>query len=187
MDTEKKLDTMEEEMKLLKGELKQSLTSVRDYLLNMELPSSEFSTILAALGSEGNSQQKVTIEGNLASTAGREAEQLTDGMEEVTEVEVPEPEDELSLEPNDILSPDATDILDPDTNDSLSPDTLPENDIELPENLGFQPDILEPEETGEPEEPEYDDTDNELDDLGETEDHDELYKHISHDFEDPLL
>ena len=54
MENEKQLKTIEEELKLLKGELKQSLTSVRDYLLNMELPTTEFSTILAALGDSGD-------------------------------------------------------------------------------------------------------------------------------------
>jgi len=41
MEDTKKIETLEEEAKLLKGELKQSIASVRDYLLNMELPSSE--------------------------------------------------------------------------------------------------------------------------------------------------
>ena len=63
MESDKKLETLEEELKLMKGELKQSLASVRDYLLNMELPSSEFSTILAALG-DGDSQ-KITMKGSL--------------------------------------------------------------------------------------------------------------------------
>jgi hypothetical protein len=54
METEKKLQTIEEELKLLKGELKQTLSSVRDYLLNMELPTSGFSSILAALGDGGD-------------------------------------------------------------------------------------------------------------------------------------
>ncbi|MCX7912275.1 MAG: hypothetical protein N2506_04865 [Dehalococcoidales bacterium] len=38
-DREKTLKTLQEEIKLLKGEIKESLASVRDYLLNMELPS----------------------------------------------------------------------------------------------------------------------------------------------------
>ena len=63
METDKKLDTIEEELKLMKGELKQTLSSVRDYLLNMELPSTEFSTILAALG---DSEQNVTMKGTFS-------------------------------------------------------------------------------------------------------------------------
>ena len=41
MDTEKQLQTMEDELKLLKGELKETLSSVRDYLLNMETTDGE--------------------------------------------------------------------------------------------------------------------------------------------------
>ena len=189
MDAEKKLDTIEEEMKLLKGELKQSLTSVRDYLLNMELPSSEFSTILAALGNEGEGSQKVTVEANITGSGGQQAEELTDGVEEVTEEEIPEPEDELSLEPNDILSPEA----------------LQESRNEQPVDSGYDPDmpefeepaaLVDPEEIGEPAvsvETDYDDTGNELDDLGETDDNDEFYKPAkrqaksSLEEEDPLM
>ena len=69
MEGDKKLETLEEEMKLMKGELKQSLASVRDYLLNMELPSSEFSTILAALG-DGN-DQKITMRGSFTNNKER--------------------------------------------------------------------------------------------------------------------
>ena len=57
MAVDKKLETLQEEIKLLKGEVKSSLASVRDYLLNMELPSSEFSTILAALNADGGSSE----------------------------------------------------------------------------------------------------------------------------------
>jgi hypothetical protein len=174
MDAEKKLDTIEEEMKLLKGELKQSLTSVRDYLLNMELPSSEFSTILAALGNEGEGSQKITIQGNIANSGGQSSEELTDGVEEITEEEVPEPEDELSLEPNDILSPEALQGSHNEQSDEsdYNPD-IPEYEEPVA--------LVDPEETGEPAvpvEPDYDDTGNELDDLGETDDNDEFYKPV---------
>ena len=59
MVEEKRLDNLQDEIKLLKGELKNSLASVRDYLLNMELPSSEFSTILAALSGDNPNPQKL--------------------------------------------------------------------------------------------------------------------------------
>jgi hypothetical protein len=59
----KKLETMEEELKLLKGELKQSLSSVRDFLLNMELPTSEFADVLEALGD--SDKQKMDLDGKL--------------------------------------------------------------------------------------------------------------------------
>ena len=158
MDAEKKLDTIEDEMKLLKGELKQSLTSVRDYLLNMELPSSEFSTILAALGSDGEGSQKVTIEGNVANSGGQPSEELTDNVEEVTEEVVPEPDDELSLEPNDILSPEAL------QESQGNPSDAPIYDEDIPES--DEPvSLMDPEETVEPAEPiesDYGDADNEL-------------------------
>ena len=106
MESDKRVETLEEELKLIKGELKQTLTGVRDYLLNMELPSSEFSTILAALGSDGSGTQKVTIEGNIAnSKAEEEPGDLAEDLEEVTEEELEDPEDELPLN-DDILSPD---------------------------------------------------------------------------------
>src|SRR3989304_3150481 len=57
-----KLTALQDEIKLLKGEVKQSLASVRDYLLNMELPSAEISTILQALGADG--EQKVSMKGS---------------------------------------------------------------------------------------------------------------------------
>jgi hypothetical protein len=85
MIVDKKLETMQEELKLLKGELKQSLASVRDYLLNMELPASEFSNILEALGSgEG---QKVTMSGSLGTPA--ENKPAEEALQEIIE---PEPE-----------------------------------------------------------------------------------------------
>lgn len=69
MAADKKLQTLEEEIKLMKGELKQSLASVRDYLLNMELPASEFAAILAALGNDNSGIQKVQIDGALSNLA----------------------------------------------------------------------------------------------------------------------
>ena len=166
MDAEKKLDTIEEEMKLLKGELKQSLTSVRDYLLNMELPSSEFSTILDALGNNGEASQKVTIDANIANNKEQPTDEVDDAIEEIVEEEVPEPEDELSLEPNDILSPEA----------------IATSEHEHLGGLATEPDMVE---SGEPvglvepmdnERPDFEDSNNELDDIGEKEDTDDFYK-----------
>ncbi|HTY81767.1 MAG TPA: hypothetical protein VMB24_03205 [Dehalococcoidales bacterium] len=62
MAEDKRLETLQEEIKLMKGELKQSLASVRDYLLNMELPSSEISNILTELG---NDDEGVNMKGTL--------------------------------------------------------------------------------------------------------------------------
>ena len=166
MDAEKKLDTIEEEMKLLKGELKQSLASVRDYLLNMELPSSEFSTILEALGNNGEGSQKVTIDANIANNKGQPTDDGDDEMEEVVEEEIPESEDELSLQPNDILSPDAIAASEHDHSGGLvtEPDMVEsEEPVELVEPF-------------ENDRPDFEDSSNELDDLGETEDTDDFYK-----------
>jgi hypothetical protein len=85
MGGDNKLETMQEELKLLKGELKQSLSSVRDYLLNMELPASEFSTILEAL--DGGDGQKVTMSGTLGTPV--EAKPAEEAHQEIIE---PEPE-----------------------------------------------------------------------------------------------
>ena len=59
MDTEKQLQAIEKELKLLKGELKQTLASVRDHLLNSGLPASGFSTITSKPGNGGSQPVKV--------------------------------------------------------------------------------------------------------------------------------
>ncbi len=66
---DKRIDAIQDDIKLLKGEIKQSLSSVRDYLLNMELPSSEIANILAALSTEG---EKITMKGSLESPPERQ-------------------------------------------------------------------------------------------------------------------
>ncbi len=85
MAEEKRLEAIQDEIRLLKGEVKQSLASVRDYLLNMELPSSEFSTILAALGGDGN--QKVTIDGSIANALGNKAAEAVAGGDDIESTE----------------------------------------------------------------------------------------------------
>ncbi len=105
MSEEKRLETLSEEIKLLKGEIKNSLTSVRDYLLNMELPSSEFSTILAALSGD-NSGQKVSLDGGLGKQQENQGEQ---GQEEAGEtaddLAQPPPESDLidMEQPEDLM------------------------------------------------------------------------------------
>ncbi len=124
-ESEKTLETLEEEIKLLKGELKQSLASVRDYLLNMELPSSEFSTILAALSTENSGTQKITIEGGLANTKSNEPDEPEEkSTEEVTEEEILEPEDELTPEEDELL-PEDDNILADDNMPDDEPDDSP--------------------------------------------------------------
>lgn len=66
MVNEKRLDNLQDEIKLLKAEVKNSLASVRDYLLNMELPSSEFSTILAALAGDDANPQKMNVDSHVS-------------------------------------------------------------------------------------------------------------------------
>ena len=66
MVDENRLDMLQDEIKLLKAEVKNSLASVRDYLLNMELPSSEFSTILAALAGDNAEPQKMNVDSHVA-------------------------------------------------------------------------------------------------------------------------
>ena len=103
MQVDKKLETLEEELKLMKGELKQSLASVRDYLLNMELPASEFATVLAALGDVDT--QKVIMKGNLTAAPPKEekepvVEELQEEFEPAPELE-PEPPS-----PEELTGPD---------------------------------------------------------------------------------
>jgi hypothetical protein len=99
MAEDKRLDTLQEEIKLMKGELKQSLATVRDYLLNMELPSSEISSLLSELGDES---QKVTMQGNLGTPQEeppKEPEnELTETEESFEDETVPEGDDLLDLE-----------------------------------------------------------------------------------------
>ena len=56
VETDKVVETLEDEFKLIKGELKETLSSVRDYLLNSELPASEYAQIMQAIGIGGGGQ-----------------------------------------------------------------------------------------------------------------------------------
>jgi len=109
MEDTKKIETLEEEVKLLKGELKQSIASVRDYLLNMELPSSEFATVIAALGG-GDGEQKITMRGSFSAPPDAGTGKSAQEEPATEEEEVLEPESELSpeeeaFEPESELSP----------------------------------------------------------------------------------
>jgi hypothetical protein len=112
MAEDKRLDTLQDEIKLLKGELKNSLSSVRDYLLNMELPSSEFSTILAALSGENNPGQKISLDNSMgnpktdvpdALAGGGEGEGVSDELPPDDEdlIDVGGPEEEMTDELGD--------------------------------------------------------------------------------------
>ena len=104
MSDEKRLETLSEEIKLLKGEIKNSLTSVRDYLLNMELLSSEFSTILAALSGD-NSGQKVNLDGGLGKGPNNAMAAIDEGEDTIDDMTQPPPDENLlDLEqPEDLL------------------------------------------------------------------------------------
>ena len=153
MENEKQLDTIEEELKLLKGELKQSLASVRDYLLNMELPTTEFSTILAALGDSGDTtmNMKGTFQLPPDNQAQDENENKPESETEEKEAEDQEPnkkdgsghsqakEDDEStmLQDEDIETPEEEDAVPEETEDA-------ETDIEEEQKL--EEDIFDEEE-----------------------------------------
>ena len=117
---EKKLAALQDEIKLLKGEIKQSLASVRDYLLNMELPSSEISTILQALGSEG--EQKVTMKGSFDMPRDKIPEEgFSETEEEVPATEAAGHAEEEDIPQDDIFSSEET----VDEEAALGDDSLP--------------------------------------------------------------
>lgn len=102
MTEEKILDSLQEEIKLMKGELKQSLTSIRDYLLNMELPASEISSTLSELGDES---QKVTMSSNLGTPVEYKPSQTlesaaiaTEDTQSFEDKTIPEGDDPFDLE-----------------------------------------------------------------------------------------
>lgn len=147
MSDEKRLQTLSEEIKLLKGEIKNSLTSVRDYLLNMELPSSEFSTILAALSGD-NSGQKVSLDGGLGGDKKQE-ETMAEEPEETTDdlAQVPPEENLLDMEqPEDLLEdiPQEAPLLGQEEGDT------PQDELAAPEDSVESEELVE--ETEEPEE-----------------------------------
>lgn len=158
METEKKLDAMAEELKLMKGELKQTLSSVRDYLLNMELPSTEFSTILAALG---DSEQSTTMKGtfSLPPEGGSGDGDGEDSSKPEAELS-PDEGDTTGLSENaeesSELSPPEEDVIDSPENEEneseLSPEDEPINqdeDLEPKANLPMQEEAGEPAEDNE--------------------------------------
>ncbi len=158
MVDEAKLDALQDEIKLLKGELKNSLASVRDYLLNMELPSSEFSTILAALSGDNAAPDKM-VSGN--DTADKTEDMPEPNFEEQPQDELaneaPQPEEDEKLldfeEPEKEEKPPLE--LPPEDELSTEEETLPEEEVEEPpEEEEITEDEEIPEEEELPEEPE---------------------------------
>jgi hypothetical protein len=145
METEKKLDAIEEELKLIKGELKQTLASVRDYLLNMELPSTEFSTILAALG---DGEQNMTMKGTFSlPPEGVSSDEVED--------EPSESEAELTSHENagteSALAPDEEELVDSHENLETESELPPEDEsINQDENPEPEASLLSQDEAGEP-------------------------------------
>jgi hypothetical protein len=171
MVEDKRLESLQEEIKLMKGELKQSLASVRDYLLNMELPSSEISNILSALGSDGqNMTMKGTLEAPKESPQEEPEDMLTETEESVEDEEVPgddlldleNPEEEETEEetttPEDNLAEEATreEEAVPEE-EAIAPEeelATPEEELVAPEEIGEEePEPAEPEMTAEEEQP----------------------------------
>lgn len=141
MAEDKRLENLQDEIKLLKGELKNSLSSVRDYLLNMELPSSEFSTILAALSGEGgnNSSQKISMDGN-----------LNNGKDEAPPLDDTSASSQETSEEADELPPD-DDLLDVGDTEEEGPEELADETAGEEENLNPEEDTLSEEDGLNPE------------------------------------
>jgi hypothetical protein len=159
MEDEQRIDNLQDEIKLLKGELKNSLASVRDYLLNMELPSSEFSTILAALSGDTTGPKPLSAaaadltdkpedmpEPNYDEENPDEAD-MANELEEPAEDEKPLDVPQENEEVTDTL-PDEDTLDDMVGEDELLPEDeevteeLPE-DLELPEDETLEEDIPE--------------------------------------------
>jgi hypothetical protein len=153
MSDDKRLDNLQEEIKLMKGELKQSLASVRDYLLNMELPASEISSILSELGDEN---QKVTMQGNLSTPTEEKPPVPEDALTQTEEEQTLEDEN-VPDEGDDLLDlEEPEEPLVDENNDEDEPEPPPEDTLNAGEEEPVaEEDLAAPEDTleEEPEEP----------------------------------
>jgi hypothetical protein len=162
MPDDKRLENLSEEIKLLKGEIKNSLTSVRDYLLNMELPSSEFSTILAALSGD-NGGQKIALDGGMGNGRGPKNEEPMEEPEiTADDLNQPPPDEPLiDMEPENLLEeiPEDQELTE-EEEPAEEENELPENQADDSKEMEDEDEDEEPEdeeaeeETVEPEEPE---------------------------------
>ena len=165
METDQRVETLEDEFKLIKGQLKETLASVRDYLLTMELPASEYQTIMAALGvSGGGGGAPMTMKGEItapkqeaipkqpmAETEEPSAEQELVEEEEPAEeelVERDEPREELLErdEPREELlerdEPSEEELLERDE-PSLAESELPREELEQGEPFAPESELPE--------------------------------------------
>ncbi len=145
METDKRVETLESEFKLMKGELKQTLSSVRDYLLNLKLPASPEAALLAAAMGEGGSG--MVMDGRFSIDKGGAGSELEPGRDESTpgrdeltdeeaaeeneseeneseEDESQEPEAELSEEPEEPMEDEETGKTGVEMNQSTPPVNL---------------------------------------------------------------
>jgi len=186
---EKRLETLSEEIKLLKGEIKNSLTSVRDYLLNMELPSSEFSTILAALSGD-NSGQKVNLDGGLGKEPDNKIDEMAQEPEETADdlTQPPAEENLLDMEqPEDLMDniPDGEPLSQDEEDDGLingEDTTQPEEEMAEQSEELENPEDMEDSETGDLEDIL---TEEEDEDADEEEDEEEQEEEAEDSLEEP--
>ena len=141
MENDKQLETLESEFKLLKGELKQTLASVRDYLVTSEIPASEYATIMAAIGGGvgGTMNMKADL---VMPSKSRPAEREEEVLEEEEPPELP-PEEETASE----SAPDEETEGESAPGEELVDELLPGEEPVEPEEL-FMPEseLSEPQE-----------------------------------------
>ena len=155
MVEESRLDNLQDEIKLLKAEVKNSLASVRDYLLNMELPSSEFSTILAALSGDNADPQKMDVDSHVSGNKMESMPQpdmFNDKLDNDIANEAGPDEYEEML---DFEGPDKTEEP---PEDKISEESQPPESMKLTEEL---PDEVEEDEEEPPPEDELDESEEE--------------------------
>jgi hypothetical protein len=178
MVDEKRLDSLQDEIKLLKAEVKNSLASVRDYLLNMELPSSEFSTILAALAGEDANPQKMNVDSNVSDNQGDgipkpeyAPENMEDGLpdgpgqpgeyEDLLDFEESGNEDEAQgttpegsslYQDDNELAKDSTPLQTEQEPETIPDENMLDEEGDIPEDTLLPEDELDEEESEEPEE-----------------------------------
>ena len=168
-----RLNTLQDEIKLLKAEVKNSLASVRDYLLNMELPSSEFSTILAALAGDNADPQKMNVDSHVSDDKSGSMPQpdFTKDKPDNTADEVGQPgEFEEMLDFEDTGNDEDTSQTQPDENLTGGGGGIQEPEFMPPEDENFDEEPFNEDENEEEEDVTPEDTLEPEDELDEEED-----------------